>query len=124
MKNKKVKNEIEYTLVGDYYIPNLVLEQEETNYLIKKYGKQKLKYLKEHKKAEYINLFMDKKLNKYLHEIDEECEKKFDFLIEKMKKEENITEELKTMNQMEWVAKMNGLKNRVDEIILREYIYN
>ena len=67
---------------------------------------------------------MDKRLNKYLHEIDEECEKKFDFLIEKMKKEENITEELKTMNQMEWVAKMNGLKNRVDEIILREYIYN
>lgn len=124
MKNKKVKNEIEYTLVGDYYIPNLVLEKEETTYLIRKYGKQKLKYLKEHKKAEYINLFMDKKLNKYLHEIDEECEKKFDFLIEKMKKEENITEELKTMNQMEWVAKMNGLKNRVDEIILREYIYN
>ena len=124
MKNKKVKNEIEYTLVGDYYIPNLVLEKEETNYLIRKYGKQKLKYLKEHKKAEYINLFMDKKLNKYLHEIDEECEKKFDFLIEKMKKEENITEELKTMNQMEWIAKMNGLKNRVDEIILREYIYN
>ena len=124
MKNKKVKNEIEYTLVGDYYIPNLVLEKEETTYLIRKYGKQKFKYLKEHKKAEYINLFMDKKLNKYLHEIDEECEKKFDFLIEKMKKEENITEELKTMNQMEWVAKMNGLKNRVDEIILREYIYN
>ena len=124
MENKKVKNEIEYTLVGDYYIPNLVLEKEETTYLIRKYGKQKLKYLKEHKKAEYINLFMDKKLNKYLHEIDEECEKKFDFLIEKMKKEENITEELKTMNQMEWVAKMNGLKNRVDEIILREYIYN
>ena len=124
MKNQKVKNEIEYTLVGDYYIPNLVLEKEETTYLIRKYGKQKLKYLKEHKKAEYINLFMDKKLNKYLHEIDEECEKKFDFLIEKMKKEENITEELKTMNQMEWVAKMNGLKNRVDEIILREYIYN
>ena len=124
MKNKKVKNEIEYTLVGDYYIPNLVLEKEETTYLIRKYGKQKLKYLKEHKKAEYINLFMDKKLDEYLHEIDEECEKKFDFLIEKMKKEENITEELKTMNQMEWVAKMNGLKNRVDEIILREYIYN
>ena len=124
MKNKKVKNEIEYTLEGDYYIPNLVLEKEETTYLIRKYGKQKLKYLKEHKKAEYINLFMDEKLNKYLHEIDEECEKKFDFLIEKMKKEENITEELKTMNQMEWVAKMNGLKNRVDEIILREYIYN
>ena len=124
MKNKKVKNEIEYTLVGDYYIPNLVLEKEETNYLIRKYGKQKLKYLKEHKKAEYINLFMDKKLDKYLHEIDEECEKQFDFLIEKMKKEENITEELKTMNQMEWIAKMNGLKNRVDEIILREYIYN
>lgn len=124
MKNKKVKNEIEYTLVGDYYIPNLVLEKEETTYLIRKYGKQKLKYLKEHKKAEYINLFMDKKLNKYLHQIDGECEEKFDFLIEKMKKEENITEELKTMNQMEWVAKMNGLKNRVDEIILREYIYN
>ena len=124
MKNKKVKNEIEYTLIGDYYIPNLVLEKEETTYLIRKYGKQKLKYLKEHKKAEYINLFMDKRLNKYLHEIDEECEKKFDFLIEKMKKEENITEELKTVNQMEWVAKMNGLKNRVDEIILREYIYN
>ena len=123
MENKNLKNQIEYTLKGDYYIPNLVMK-EETNYKIRRYGKLKAKYLKENKKAEYTILFIDGKLNKHLHEIDEQCEKQFEFLMSEMKRKENITEQLKAENQMEWVAKMNGLKNRVNEIVLEEYIYN
>lgn len=83
MEVKKIENEIEYTLKDDYYIPNIMLEPEDTNYQIRRYGKLKLRYIKEHKKAEYIILFMDKKLNKYLHKIDEECEEKYEFLMKK-----------------------------------------
>lgn len=120
MKDKKIENGIEYILKGDYYIPNIMLEPEETNYQIRRYGKLKLRFLKEHKKAEYTILFMDKKLNKYLHQIDEECEKKYEILMKKMKQVEGINEELKEQNQLEWVARINNLKNRIDEIILWE----
>ena len=76
MENVKVtdsfvdeKTGIEYIKQGDYYLPNLVLDPEETNYTIGKYGRMKLNYLKNHKKAEYIILFMDGKLNRYLQTI-------------------------------------------------------
>ena len=70
------KTNIEYVRKGDYYIPNIVLAPESTNYQIRRYGKLKLKYLKENKKPQYTILFMNGELNKYLHTIDEECEKK------------------------------------------------
>lgn len=116
------KTGIEYHLEGDYYIPNLYIEPEETNYEIIKYGRLKLRYLIDFKKAEYITLFMEKKLNNYLHQIDEECEERLEILIEQMKEKENVTEELKLLNQMEWVQKMNSIKNRAEEIIYNELI--
>lgn len=67
---------------------------------------------------------MKKNLNKYLHKIDEECEKKYNYLLTKMMQEEGINEELKIQNQLEWVGRINNLKNRINEIILREFIYN
>ena len=71
-----IMNLIEYDMtVKKYFAPVFVLEFEETNYQIRRYGKLKLRYLKEHKKYQYTILFMNKNLNKYLHEIDEECEK-------------------------------------------------
>ena len=124
MLQKKIENGIEYVLKNDYYIPNIVLEPEDTNYQIRRYGKLKLRYLKEHKKYQYTILFMKKNLNKYLHEIDEECEKKYDYLLTKMMQEEEINEELKIQNQLEWVGRINNLKNRINEIILKEFIYN
>jgi hypothetical protein len=130
MENLKVKDRfidektgIEYIKQGDYYLPNLVLAPEETNYKIGKYGKMKLNYLKNNKKAEYTILFMDGKLNRYLHEIDVACENRIKTIISQLVKKENVTEELKATNQMEWVGKMNSIKNRAEEIAFNELIY-
>ena len=83
----------------------------------------KLNYLKNHKKAEYIILFMDGKLNRYLHDIDIDCEDRIKTIISQLVKQENVTEQLKATNQMEWVYTMNSIKNRADEIIFNELIY-
>lgn len=128
MKNVKdrfvdEKSGIEYIKQGNYYLPNLVLAQEDTNYAIGKYGRMKLNYLKNNKKAEYTILSMDGKLNRYLHEIDIACEDRIKTIISQLVKQENITEELKATNQIEWVGKMNSIKNRAEEIIFNELIY-
>ena len=104
-------------------MPNLVLAPEETDYTIGKYGRMKLNYLKNHKKAECIILFMDVKLNRYLHEIDIACEDRIKTIISQLIKQENVSEELKATNQMEWVCRMNSIKNRAEEIVLSELIY-
>ena len=118
------KTGIEYIGQGYYYVPNLVLAPESTNYPIRRYGKLKLRYLKEHNKPLYSILFMNLKLNEYLHNIDEECEERMEILIKQMAEKENVTEELKANNQLEWVKCMNNIKNRAEEIILKEIIYN
>ena len=128
MKNVKdrfvdEKSGIEYIKQGNYYLPNLVLAQEDTNYTIGKYGRMKLNYLKNNKKAEYTILSMDGKLNRYLHEIDIACEDRIKTIISQLVKQKNITEELKATNQIEWVGKMNSIKNRAEEIIFNELIY-
>ena len=92
-------------------------------YETRKYGRLKLRYLIDFKKAEYITLFIEKKLNNYLHQIYEECEERLEILIKQMKEKENVTEELKLLNQMEWVQQMNSIKNRAEEIIYNELIY-
>lgn len=124
MKEKFIENGIEYVLCGDYYLPNLTLEKSKfSQYHLGKYGRMRLNYLKNHKKAEYIILFMDNKLDEHLYNIDTECQKQFHILIKQLAESENITEELKANNQMEWVSRMNNIRNYVDEIILKEYIY-
>ena len=117
------KTGIEYIKQGDYYLPNLVLSSEDANYELGKYGRMKLNYLKNNKKSEYTILLMDGKLNKYLHEIDIACEERIRTIISQLVKQENVTEELKANNQMEWVRCMNSIKNRAEEIILNEFIY-
>ncbi len=117
------KTGIEYIKQGDYYLPNLILAPEETNYKIGKYGRLKLNYLKNNKKAEYSILLIESKLNRYLHEIDIASEDMLKSIISQLMKQENVTEELKSTNQMEWVQAMNNIKNRAEEIILKELIY-
>lgn len=114
---------IEYTLVGDYYLPNLVLEAEE-KVILNKYGLLRLNYLKEHKKADYIIMFMNKTLNKHLKEIQETAKARVDTLIKEFAKQDNINEELKAKNQLEWVQMMNNCKNRAEEIVFSELIYS
>ena len=113
---------IEYNLVGDYYIPNLALKPEE-KVILNKYGLLRLNYLKEHKKADYIIMFINKTLNKHLKEVQETAKARVDILIKEFAKQENINEELKAKNQLEWIQMMNNCKNRAEEIVFSELIY-
>lgn len=116
------KTGIEYSLVGDYYIPNLVLPDRK-NVKLGKYGRMRARYLKDNKKAEYTIMLIENTLQDHLIEIDKTATERFDLLMEQFIEKENITEDLKATNQMEWVGKMNSIKNAVEEIILKELIY-
>ncbi len=105
-------------------MPNLTLaESKYKNYSLGKYGRMRLNYLKNYKKAEYIILFMDNRLHEHLYNIDIECKNQFEILMKQFTIKENITEELKANNQMKWVQEMNNIRNLVDEIIINTYIY-
>ena len=114
---------IEYTKHGDYYLPNLSPPEKVNALKLGKYGRRRLRFLQEHRKAEYTILFINNKLQKHLMEIEETANARFELLMKQFMEKENITEELKATNQMEWVGKMNNIKNCVQEIILKELIY-
>ena len=113
---------IDYRKCGDYYIPNLVISHTK-NFELGKYGKMRLNYLKTQRKAEYSILIMEDKLSEHLEEIDKIATNRYNLLMKQFAEQENITEELKSTNQLEWVGKMNSIKNRVEEIIFNELIY-
>ena len=113
---------ISYTKKGDYLLPNLKLEDKE-RFNIGKYGLLRLNYMKKEKLGLYFDLLVNDKLNEYLHNIDTTVMEKVQKLIKELAEKENITEELKSSNQMLWVSEMNNIKNTAEEIILREYIY-
>ena len=113
---------ISYTKVGEYLLPDLKLENKE-RFNIGKYGLLKLEYLKNNKGGLYTELLMKDKLNEYLYDVDITFMEKERSLIKELAEKENITEEIKRYNQMLWIGKMNNIKNRVEEIILKEYIY-
>lgn len=118
-----VENGIVYRLgKHDLYYPDLRL-LEETNYNIGKYGLMRWEYMKANHKAEYFRLYLDGKLNEYLHEIDEECHAMLDLVVEQMKAGAGITEELKAKEQMKWVGLMNNVISAAEEIVLRELVY-
>ena len=128
MENKELKTNnienkygIEYTKVGDYYLPNLVLEKEKI--VLNKHGRLILKFLKENKKAEYMIMFTKGILNKHLKEIQETAEKRIDIIIEQLKQQNNLTEETKNTDQLYWVSMMNNFKSTAEEIVLNELIY-
>ena len=119
-----MNNKITYRKVGDFYLPNLTFPKSKySNYKLGKYGRMRARYLKEHKKAEYTILLIDGKLDEHLYNTDIECKNRFDLLMKQYVEREQITEELKATNQMEWVQKMNAIKNTVEEIIFKEPIY-
>lgn len=113
---------ITYTKKGDYYFPNLILEPEE-KIVLNKYGRMRLKFLKENKKAEYMIMFTKGTLNKHLKEIQETEDNRINLIIEQLKKQNNITEEMKNTDQLYWVSMMNNFKSTAEEIILKELIY-
>ena len=129
MENKELKEKfvdertgIEYRLVGDYYIPNLVLKKEE-GVILNKYGRLRLNYLKEYKKAEYTIMFMEEKLNKHLKEVQEIATKRVNRIIKELKVKSNLTENMKNTDMLYWVGTMNAIKKQAEEIVLNELIY-
>ena len=115
-------NGLWYELNGDYYLPCFILPEVETKE-IGIWGIRHLDYLKSRRKATYNRLQTEGKLNSYLYEINAQAEEMFDNLIVQYKKSENITEELKSTDQMEWVRRMNNIKQRVTETVNNELIY-
>lgn len=116
------KTGISYTLQGDYYLPNLTLPAEE-NKPIGILGQRHLRYIRQYRKVFYTNLLTSGKLNSYLADVDEQAEDMFFRLVEQMVKREGITEKLKSEQPMEWVGKMNALREAATEIVNAEVIF-
>ena len=113
---------ISYTKKGDYLLPDLILKDKE-QFNIGKYGLLRLNYMKKYKLGLYFDLLVNDKLNEYLYNIDTTVMERVQKLIIELAEKENITEELKSSNQMLWISKMNSIKSIVEEIVLKEYIY-
>ena len=111
-----------YRQVGDYFIPDLV-SQDDSNYQIGKYGRMHRSYLKEYRKILYNNYVLEGTLSKHLAEIDQACNERMKNVVSAMAKQEDVTEALKAADQMEWVRRMNSIRNRAEEIILTEIVY-
>ncbi len=129
MENKELKERfidertgIEYLRQGDYYIPNLVLSKQKKIHL-NKYGRMRLNYLKEYKKAEYIIMFMQNTLIDHLEEIQETATKRVNQIIDDLKAKSNLIENMKNTDMLYWVRTMNAIKKQAEEIILNELIY-
>ena len=112
-----------YRQVGDYLIPNLVLP-DDSNYQIGKYGRMRRSYLKEHRKILYSNYVVEVTLFKHLSEIDQACKNRMEIIISAVEKQEGVTETLKAADQMEWVRRKNSIRNRAEEIVLHELVYD
>ena len=115
------KNGLSYTLHGDYYLPDLVLNEEEPIY--GKYGMLRKQFLKEYRSARYQYLLLTGKLTEHLNQIDQEARKQVEMLTEQMVKKQGVTEKLKAQDQMEWVRLMNNIKASAEEMVLREILY-
>lgn len=119
-----MKNNITYHKEGDYLIPDLTIKKYKTNrYYIGIYGHLRLEFIRQLKKGLYTELMINGNLQDYLANINEEASNRITIIINQFAKEEGINEELKATNQMEWVQAMNNIKNRAEEIVLKELIY-
>lgn len=115
------KNGLSYTLHGDYYLPDLELNDEEPVY--GKYGIMRKQFLKEHRNARYQYLVLAGKLTEHLNQIDKEVREKVEMLVEQMAERWGVTEELKMQDQMEWVRRMNNIQATAEEIAYKNIIF-
>ena len=115
-------NGLWYELIGDYYIPVLALSAEE-RCPIGKWGRLHRDYIKEHRPILFNDLVLSGQLWTYLADLNEQAQERLSLIVEQMKATEGVTEELKAADQMTWVGAMNSIRNRAEEIILREMIY-
>ena len=112
---------IEYTKVGDYYLPNLYYPEETRP--IGFWGILRKEYLKEHKSGTYTYLLLTARLDSYLADLNEQAQERYELIEAQIRSAEGVTEELKACNPMEWVRQCNNVENRVQEIVLSELVY-
>ena len=115
------KNGLSYTLHRDYYLPDLIVRDEEVTY--GKYGMLRRTFLQEHKKGVYQTMLLTGKLTKHLNDVNQEAREQVEILIQKMKEKQGITEQMKEEEMMLWVGKMNNVRNCAKEIVLMEIVY-
>lgn len=121
MKERFIENGIEYVRRGDYYYPNVEVPKKHRPLGV--YGRLHKEFIKNYRKGFYSSLILQGKLDEYLYEIDREAYRRLNNLIDNFAKNECVTEELKKENQMEWVRRMNNIRNRAVEIVKYELIY-
>ena len=113
--------DLAYTRNGDYLFPDLRLE--DADLPIGKYGLLRKRYLEEHKCGWYSSLLLTGKLDAHLAEIDHSCNERIELIMNQLARREGVTEALKATDQMTWVARMNSIRARAEEIVLSELVY-
>lgn len=121
LKRRIYENGIEYVLVGDYYVPEMKLPEEKRS--IGHYGRLHREYLRQVKPMVFDDLILTGQLWSYLADLNEQATECRNVMMQQFVEKENVTEELKKKNRYEWVRRMNGIRSRVDEIIMREIVY-
>ena len=111
-----------YSQKGDYLLPNLKMPKQ-PEYNIGVWGQRRRRYLKKNRPILYTNLLTSCKLSEHLADIEEECSELMDSLVKAMAKQEGVNEALKAADQMEWIRRMNNIRNRAEEIVLNEIVY-
>ena len=114
-------NGLSYTLHGDYYLPDLAMNEEEPTY--GKYGMLRKQFLKMHRPARYQYLLMTGELTAHLNQVDQEARGRVESLMKQMTEKQGVTEQLKMQDQMKWVGLMNNIKACAEEIVLQELVY-
>lgn len=114
--------EITYHKEGDYLIPDLAIESQE-KVVLGKYGRARLKYIKENKRGLYTELMINGTLSKHLADIENAANERISLIVKQLAESENVNEDLKSSNQLAWVQAMNNIKNRAEEIVYNEIIY-
>ena len=114
-------NRLSYTMHGDYYLPDLVVNEEEPTY--GKYGMLRKQFLKEHRPARYQYLLMTGELIAHLNRVDQEVREQVETLVEQMGERQGVTENLKIQDQMKWIGLMNNIKACAEEIVLKDMVY-
>ena len=116
-------NGLDYTLFNDYYLPNLTAAVPAEQHSIERWGRLHKNYLKEYHPIRYNQLVLSGELGNYLTKLDEQAEEQFALIVQQMQEAEGVTEALKAANQMDWVQRMNNIRNRAEEIVKVELIF-
>ena len=117
-------NGLDYTMVNGYYLPNLTVAAPTEQHPTGRWGRLHKRYLKEHHPIRYNQLLLSGELGSYLAKLDKQAEEQLALIIRQMQEAEGVDEALKAADQLEWVRRMNSIRNRAEEIILREIVFN